>query len=319
MRQPRVGVLVAGPLLCPTPPLLIPSFMIAQIFSILAPVLTCVLIGLVWVRRGRSYDTGMVSTLVMYIGAPCLIIASLGKITLSAEALLEIAWLYAAVLMITALVAGLLIWWLRAPPRIYLSAMIFPNTGNLGLPLTMLAFGEQGLVLGLAWYMLNSIGHFSVGVVLVSGKSLWRELLTNPVVISIFIAVALVVTELSLPVWVLNTTDLIGAITIPMMLITLGVSLGQLKIGGLRRATLFALLRLLLGFAVGFAVCEAFAIEGVLRGVVLIQSSMPVAVFNYLFAVRYRQGEQEVAGMVVMSTALAFVLLPLLLGYLLAG
>ena len=291
--------------------------MFAQIFSIIAPVLICVLIGFVWVRRGRPFDTNMVSSLVMYIGAPCLIVATLSEVNLSRAALAEVAGLYAVVLVLTVAMAWGVIRLSGVSPRVYLSAMTFPNVGNLGLPLCLLAFGEQGLVLGLAWFMLNSIGHFSIGVVAVSGKSFLRELLTNPVVASVAIAVLLVVTGWSLPRWLFNTVDLIAGISIPMMLITLGVSLAQLQVAGLGRATLFALLRLLGGFAVGWLVCELFAIEGVPRGVVLIQSSMPVAVFNYLFAVRYRQGEREVAGMVVVSTALAFLLLPLLLGYVL--
>jgi malate permease and related proteins len=291
--------------------------MAAQIFNIIAPVLVCVLIGFAWVRRGRPFDTGMVSSLVMYIGAPCLIVATLSKVALSKTALLEVGGLYGAVLVLTALAALAVIRLSGVSPRVYFTAMTFPNVGNMGLPLCLLAFGDQGLVLGLAWFMLNSIGHFSLGVVVVSGQSFLRELLTNPVVVSVAIAVLMVVTGWRLPVWLFNTVELIGGMAIPMMLITLGVSLGQLQVAGLGRATGFALLRLLMGFAVGFLVCELFAVEGALRGVVLIQSSMPVAVFNYLFAQRYQQGPQEVAGMVVVSTALAFVLLPLLLGYVL--
>ncbi|AJD47766.1 AEC family transporter [Isoalcanivorax pacificus W11-5] len=293
--------------------------MVAQIFGIIAPVLVCVLIGFVWVRRGRPFDTGMVSSLVMYIGAPCLIVATLSAVSLSQAALLEVAALYGAVLVLTALAALAVIRLSGVSLRVYFTAMTFPNVGNMGLPLCLLAFGEQGLVLGLAWFMLNSIGHFSLGVVVVSGQSFLRELFTNPVVVSVAIAVLMVVTGWRLPAWLFNTVELIGGMTIPMMLITLGVSLGQLQVAGLGRATGFALLRLLMGFGVGFLVCELFAVEGALRGVVLIQSSMPVAVFNYLFAQRYRQGPQEVAGMVVVSTALAFVLLPVLLGYVLRG
>lgn len=291
--------------------------MAAQIFNIIAPVLVCVLIGFVWVRRGRPFDTGMVSSLVMYIGAPCLIVATLSEVSLSPAALLEVAGLYGAVLVLTALAALAVIRLSGVSPRVYFTAMTFPNVGNMGLPLCLLAFGEQGLVLGLAWFMLNSIGHFSLGVVVVSGQSFLRELFTNPVVVSVGLAVLMVVTGWRLPAWLFNTVELIGGMTIPMMLITLGVSLGQLQVSGLGRATGFALLRLLMGFAVGFLVCELLAVEGALRGVVLIQSSMPVAVFNYLFAQRYQQGPQEVAGMVVVSTALAFVLLPVLLGYVL--
>jgi hypothetical protein len=44
---------------------------------------------------------------------------------------------------------------------------------------------------------------------------------------------------------------------------------------------------------------------------------MPVAVSNYLFAVIYNREPAEVAGMVLISTGIAFVTLPLLLLFLL--
>ena len=53
------------------------------------------------------------------------------------------------------------------------------------------------------------------------------------------------------------------------------------------------------------------------RGVLIVQSSMPVAVFNCLFAQRNQRAPEEVAGLVVISTALSFVTLPLLLWYVL--
>ena len=72
-------------------------------------------------------------------------------------------------------------------------------------------------------------------------------------------------------------------------------------------------LRLGLGFAVGLAVATAMGLEGTVRGVVIFESAMPVAVFNYLWAVRYNTAPEVVAGLVLASTALSFVTLPLLL------
>lgn len=67
----------------------------------------------------------------------------------------------------------------------------------------------------------------------------------------------------------------------------------------------------------GLLVVELLALEGVARGVVLIQSAMPVAVFNYLFAERFNRQPEAVAGMVVVSTTLSFFTIPALLLWLL--
>ena len=68
-----------------------------------------------------------------------------------------------------------------------------------------------------------------------------------------------------------------------------------------------------MGVAVGFAVAAVFNLDGAARAIVIIQSAMPVAVSSYLFAEKFNRKPEEVAGMVVVSTAVSFVTLPLLL------
>ena len=101
------------------------------------------------------------------------------------------------------------------------------------------------------------------------------------------------------------------------MLITLGVSLASLKVLEWKHSLLFSLLRVAGGFGAGLMVAQGFGLEGVERGVLILQSSMPVAVFNYLLAIRYQREPGEVAGMVVLSTLLSFILLPLIVAYVL--
>jgi predicted permease len=103
--------------------------------------------------------------------------------------------------------------------------------------------------------------------------------------------------------------------TIPLMLITLGVSLAALRVAGLGRSLLLALLRLGLGFAVGLGIAYAFRLDGIARGVLILQSTMPTAVFNYLFAHRYATRPEEVAGAVTVSTLLTLAIMPLVLIY----
>jgi predicted permease len=291
--------------------------MMMEIWGVMAPVLFTVLVGLGWGRLGVPFDTDMVSRLVMYVGAPCLIIATLSDVRLSLTALAQVGWIFLCVLLVTSVLALVQIRLAGGSPRVFFSALVFPNVGNMGLPVCLLAFGQQGLALALAWFMLNSVAHFSLGLAIVSGESVWRELIRNPVVIAVVVALSMLLADIKPAGWLQDSLSLAGQLTIPLMLITLGVSLSRLRVTHLRAGVLFAVLRLVTGFSVAWLVCELAGIEGVLRAVVITQSSMPVAVFNYLFAARYRQGPEEVASMVVVSTVLAFLLLPLLLGGLL--
>jgi hypothetical protein len=97
------------------------------------------------------------------------------------------------------------------------------------------------------------------------------------------------------------------------MLLALGVSLARLALGSIVKSGTIALLRLALGFAGGVGIAALFELEGAARGVLIIQSAMPAAVFNFLWAQLYGRDSAAVAGVVVLSTFLGFLLLPLIL------
>lgn len=287
--------------------------MLLTLWNIIAPVLFCAGLGYFWARAGKPFDTQMVTSLVTTVTTPCLIVATLGKTDLDMAALTQVAGVALLVMFLTLALAALAIRLSGQPFRIFLPSLTFPNTGNMGIPLCMLAFGDAGLALSLAWMMVYSVFHFSMGMAIVSGKGFSLSLLRHPILLSVFLAVTMVGFQLSLPEWLYNTVSLIGDVTIPLMLITLGVSLSQLKVHHVGKGAGFAALRLLIGFTVGLAVVEILDLQGPLRGVALIESTMPVAVFNYLLARAFNRGTEEVAAMVVFSTLMAFLILPFLL------
>lgn len=135
----------------------------------------------------------------------------------------------------------------------------------------------------------------------------------TPTIYAVAAAVAIQLSGLPLPVWIGNTTTLLGNCAVPLMLFSLGVALSKLRLSGAVRALSMSAFRLAVGFAMGLLVAWAMGLTGAARGVVLVQSSMPVAVFNYLWALRYGNAPEDVAGMVLGSTAMAFVGLPALL------
>ena len=293
----------------------IPS-VLSPTWPIVAPVFLCVFAGFVWKKLNRPYDTGFVSQLVMNIGAPALIISSLSMTPITPFQLTNMLVICAT------LIAGLLISSvialkiLRYSVRDFIVSLTFPNVGNMGLPLCLFAFGEKGLSFALALFMIFSLLHFSLGVAILSGRSVLKQTLTNPIIYSVIAAAAMVFGDFHLPYWASKSVKLLGDFTIPMMLLTLGVSLATLKVEYVRKSVLLAVLRLGLGLAVGWGVCEAFDLEGVMRGVVILQATMPVAVFNYMFAMQYNRQPQVIAGMVVISTLLSFITLPWLLSWL---
>ena len=190
---------------------------------------------------------------------------------------------------------------------------MFPNAGNMGLPLCLFAFGERGLALAIVFFTVGSTLQFTVGVGIAAGSADPRRLLRLPLIYAVIAALVVVATGLRVPDWIANTADLIGGLTIPLMLLALGVSLARLRIASLKRSLALSLVRLFGGFAIGYGIGWTLGLSDAARGVLAIQSAMPVAVFNYLFAQLYRREPAEVAGMIVISTIISFATLPALL------
>jgi len=290
-----------------------------DILAVIAPVFLCALLGFGWVRKGLDFDTPFVSRLVMEVGAPCLIFATFMEIDIDMAAFRAMALAAFIAMLAFGVVAFAVLSLCRLDLRTWLPSQMFPNVGNMGLPLCLLAFGEQGLALGLTYFMVNVVFGFTIGMMITSGQISLRELLKNPMFHAVIITLIFLFTGTKPWAWVQNTTSLLGDFTIPLMLIAMGVSLARFHIKSLQRSVALATLRLGMGFVVGVVLAELLGLEGVARGVMILQSAMPVAVFSYLFAVRFNRNPEEVAGTVVISTVLSFLTLPLLLWYVLPG
>jgi predicted permease len=163
-----------------------------------------------------------------------------------------------------------------------------------------------------------AVAQYSIGIAIWSGRISPGAMLRTPLTLASLVAVAVIAGGWRVPGWLLNTTELLGGFAVPLMLLSLGMAIGELRITRLGRTTAIALLRLGLGCVTGLALAAWLGFEGAARGVLVLQCSMPIAVFNYLLAQRYGRAPDEVAGAIVISTLLSLLLLPALLAYLLA-
>jgi len=291
--------------------------MIGELFSIIAPVFVCAGVGFVWTRSGRPFDTELVTTLVTAIGTPGLVFSTLTRLEMDIEVFGSMALASVVATAGLAAVSAVVLKMTNHSQRAFLPAMMFTNCGNMGLPLCLLAFGEKGLALAIAFFTVSVIALFTVGIGISAGTMSVRKLARMPIFYAVAAAVVFMVTGLKPPEWIANTTKILGDMTIPLMLLTLGISLGSLKLGGLKRSVALSVAKLVIGFGVGVAVAELFGFEGAPRGVLILQTALPVAVFSYLFAERYKTSSEEVAGMVMVSTAVSFATLPALLWFVL--
>jgi predicted permease len=290
-----------------------------QLIPIIAPVLICALLGYGWERSGLTFEREFLTRIIMNIGAPCLILNGMTGLQVDTPAFVTMV-LAAATLMLTCGVIGaVVLLLLRQPLRSLLPPVVFGNTGNLGLPLCLFAFGSEGLGLAVAVYLVYSLTQFVIAPLFQGRDPAWRTLIKTPIIYAVVIGGILLATETAMPKALAKTIELLAGMAIPLMLLTLGYSLGSFRVRRPGIAVGIAVFRLGLGLAVGIGVVEFFALSGNLRGVIIVESAMPVAVFNYLLAARYDRHPEDVAGAILISTILAFLLMPALILFALDG
>ena len=287
--------------------------MIFELFTIISPVLICALIGYGWCRKGWSFDVDQTTKLVTYIGTPCLVFTTLVNVEIEKSAFTQMAFGTAVSVIGFGVIGAIILKIFRLHLPTYLPPVVWANMGNMGIPLCLFAFGQEGLALAITYFTIDVVMMFTIGIAVSAGTFSIMRILKLPFIYAVVAAIVVMMNDLDVPRWIINSTELLGNLTIPLMLIMLGVSLASLKISSMKRATAISVMRLGLGFLVGWATAVAFGMEGAARGVMILESAMPVAVFNYLFAMQYNRAPEEIAGMIVISTLLSFLTLPALL------
>jgi len=289
----------------------------AELFTVLAPAFLTAAAGFAWAKRRLAFDHAFITTLIASIGSPCLIFSTFLHADVDPAALGIVALAMGVCVLAFAGIGSLGLKLLGLPIRVHLPTLINPNTGNMGLPVSYFAFGQEGLAFAVAIFAMLNIVTFTLNVWIASGRATPLESLKQPPIWAVFVAAIVLAAGLDVPRWIDNTATLIGGMAVPLMLLALGVSIAELQVAHLRRSLGLGLWRIAMGFGVSVAVAEAFGLGGVSRGVLILQASMPSAVFTFLFAQIYDQRPAEVAGTIVMSTLLSVATLPLVLYFVL--
>lgn len=288
-----------------------------MVMEIVAPVFLLAGIGFAWVKLGFEYRIQFVTQLAMTLSVPCLIFVSLMQTEIDPAALTALSFAAVAAYLAVSLVAAVLTRLGRLDRRTYLAPLIFGNTGNLGLPLALFAFGETGLSYAVVVFAIMAIWSFTFGIWLVAGAGSFGKVLREPLVWGTLLGALFLWQDWQTPLFLTNTLKLIGQMAIPMMLITLGVAVARLSPGGVMRAVILSLVKLVICVAIAWGAALAFDLDRIAFGVLVLQVATPVAVTSYLLAEKYGADSQAVAGLVVVSTLMSVGALPLLLAVLL--
>ena len=291
--------------------------LIATVLEVVSPVFILAAIGFVWVKAGYEYRLNFVTTLSMTLGVPALIFVSLMETELETSAIssLLMASVVGYAVLTVVIWAGVKLF--RKDTSLLVAPLIFGNTGNLGLPLALFAFGETGLAYAVVVFAVMAIWSFTFGVWLVSGGGSVLKAFKEPMVWATLLGALFMWQGWETPTFVTNTLRLLGQIAIPLMLITLGVAVARLSPGRMGTAFVLSGVKLLLCVGIAYGVGVYFQLAPIALAVLVIQIATPVAVTSYLLAEKYGRNAEQVAGLVVASTLLSVGYLPLLIGFLL--
>lgn len=283
------------------------------VLEIVAPVFILAAIGFIWVKLGFEYRIEFITRLAMTLSVPALIFTALMKTEIDPAALtaLSLAALvgYAALTLVFFLIVKLA----KLNTRTFLAPLIFGNTGNLGLPLALFAFGDAGLGYAVVVFAVMAILSFTFGIYLVAGGANLKTIAKEPLVFATLLGAVFLAMGWETPTFLTNALDLVGQIAIPVMLITLGVAMARLHPQGLGRALILAIVKVAVSVGIGWVTAQAFDLDPTAMAVLTVQLATPVAVTSYMLAEKYGADSDSVAGLVVVSTVLSVIALPLTL------
>ena len=286
--------------------------MLTQILGIVVPVYGIVLVGFVYARR-HAPDLRAANRLNLEVFTPALLFDVLAAKDFQLTAYLDLAAAGAVIVLGSGLIAWAASRPLRIEPRTLVPPMMFLNSGNMGLPLAVLAFGASALPAAVVLFMIENLLHFTLGVRILDREARLAGMLRMPLVLACLLGIAASLTGLRPPAAIGEGIHLMGQIAIPLMLFALGARLTEADLTHWRAGLIGALLRPIAGLVLALPLLWLLPLPGDLPALLILFALLPPAVLNYMFAERYGQQPEIVAAIVIWGNLASLLVIPLTL------
>ena len=287
-----------------------------RIVSIVFPIFAVVAIGWGYARYRRSrggIDMAFGNELNMVLIVPALVISAMVSKSFD---LASYQWLALGAVLVM-LGSGVVAWGLaillREEAKAFVPPVMFVNAGNMGLPLMVLAFGEEALPAAVVLFFVENTLHYTFGTWLLDHRARLWNLWRNPVIAASLIGIGLSVAKVELWHPLYLAIKLLGEIAVPLLLFSLGVRLAVSSLSDLRVGVIGAIATPLIGMALAALAVPMLGLSGRDADMLLIFGALPPAVLNYVFAERYGQEPAKVASMVMIGNLGALVFIPIAL------
>ena len=284
-----------------------------KLFEVIFPVFFVVGIGYFLGKKNPKIDTSFITQFGANVGSPAIVLYSVTTTGLTFSVFSEYFFYYFLAIIGFSIIGIIFLIFLKKDIIMELPPFILPNTGNMGLPICLFAYGNEGLGVAGAISSLIILFHFTVGVFLASKKFNFEIILKSPAFYSVLVSVLILYFQIPVPNFVVNTTMLLTYATIFLILMSLGIALTRLKVFSFNKALISSIARVILGPVIGLILISLFNLNGIAAGVLLIQCSMPSAILNYLVGSMYSPKAviDSIASTIVVSTILSFITIPI--------
>ncbi|MBA7657660.1 hypothetical protein ES703_65600 [subsurface metagenome] len=261
-------------------------------------------------------DVSSVVEIVFYIGFPALAFTSMTEKTI---VVLDAAKIWASALLIM-FSCGMVAWIVfkiigQQHSGLYISILLM-NTVNIPFPIIYLVYGSEGLFAATLFYIPNVLLMYSLGIYIASGKH-WKdslkEVLKVPALYAAVAGLLVNFSHIAVPELIVKPLSFIGMMVIPLVLLVLGCNLSRVKLRSLPTTFLASFLRVGMGLLFGFLTVNLFGLTGILRSVVILDSSMPAAANASILATKYNNEAELVSSVVFVTTIASLVVIPFLL------
>ena len=251
-----------------------------KLFEVIFPVFFVIGIGYYLGKKNPNFDTNFITNFAGNIGTPAMIFYTVTTTGITLTVFIHY-FTYALIMIGGFAIIGLiLLFFLNKDLSMELPPLILPNTGNMGVPICLFAYGTEGLGVASAIASVIILFHFTIGVLLAKKSFSLDILIKNVPIYAIILSVIFLYFEWEVPGYIENTTFLLTYTTIFLVLMSLGIALTRLKVVSWSHASILGGVRVIIGPIIGYTLIRILNLDGFAAGVLLIQSAMPSAVLT---------------------------------------
>lgn len=292
---------------------------------IIVSIIVMILIGFLSKKINllSSDDVETLNKIVINIALPCMIFQALYTANTSSFASFSILTLY---ILLCSLIMGTITYsilkiagWQGRKIWTMVVCVVLGNTGFLGYPVTSGIYGAEGMIRAVFCDISTSILFITLSIILMilfegNLRKALRKIILFPPLWAIILG--LLFNIYSLPITAIGETivDYLSGATVPLIMISLGLSL---NIDGLKNhlpEVSFASIMKLVAYPVlGLGVLSVLGASGLSRTIGLIEAAMPSAMLCLVLAVNHKLDIDLTSDCLFTSTLFALITIPVFL------